>query len=533
MRSSVLFLLGILAAVGQGGLAAEMPDTSKMNILFINIEDCYAGVWGCYGNPICKTPNIDRFARTAVRFDSAYCQAVSCNPSRTSFLSGLRPMSTHVFSNGDVMNEHLPAGTVTLPEMFKTKGFTTADIGKLFHRIDYAEKQMASFDRIEFYEKPEGWKGPGPILGFTPPPQRGPAVKNLTAKEKRQRQQQNSDRYGDSGLAPEQERDYQMASTAAALLEEFSKSKKPFFLAVSQSRPHTPLIAPKKYIDMYDPAKIPTPAAAPDTFVNMPGHYVKRAHGNNPDIFMQHQPTPEQARAAIAAYYACVSFVDDNVGRILHTLDQTGLARNTVVIFLGDHGFHLGDHGFWSKYSMLEPTRKVALIVRVPVAPANGRVCREFVEFVDLVPTLGALVQPGRPGTSRGQARRCWSTPSAPGRKPSSWLAAAVIPARSSAPGGTATWSIKTARSQRSSTWRRIPGRRTTSPTIRRMPKPVGKWRACSRRGGRRPCRRGSSPSTAARTTGNLAVERLTLGLPGYVSQGRLLPPPAHRALEC
>ena len=306
-------------------------------------------------------------------------------------------MSTHVFSNGDVMNEHLPAGTVTLPEMFKTKGFTTADIGKLFHRIDYAENQMASFDRIEFYEKPQGWKGPGPILKFQPQQQRGgqgqrPALQNLTPQEKRQRQRENSDRYGDSGLAPEQERDYQMAATASALLEEFAQNKKPFFLAVSQSRPHTPLVAPKKYIDMYDPATIPAPAAAPESFVNMPGHYVKRAHGNNPDIFMQHQPTPEQGRAAIAAYYACVSFVDDNVGRILHTLDQTGLAGNTVVIFLGDHGFHLGDHGFWSKYSMLEPTRKVALIVRVPGAPANGRVCREFVEFVDLVPTLGELV---------------------------------------------------------------------------------------------------------------------------------------------
>ncbi len=402
MRSTVLFLSTILAAIGQGGLAAELPDTSKMNVLLIDIEDCNAGVWGCYGNTICKTPNIDAFARTAVRFDSAYCQAICCNPSRTSFLSGLRPMSTHVFSNGDVMNEHLPAGTVTLPEMFKTKGFTTADIGKLFHRIDYAEKQMASFDRIEFYEKPQGWHGPGPILGFTPPPREGPAAKNLTAQEKRQRQRLNSDRYGDSGLAPEQERDYQMASTASALLEEFAHSDKPFFLAVSQSRPHTPLVAPKKYIDMYDPAAIPTPAAAPETFVNMPAQYVKRAHGNNPDIFMQHQPTAEQGRAAIAAYYACVSFVDDNVGRILHTLDQTGLASNTVVIFLGDHGFHLGDHGFWSKYSMLEPTRKVALIVRVPGAPANGRVCREFVEFVDLVPTVGELVGLKLPGNLEG-----------------------------------------------------------------------------------------------------------------------------------
>jgi uncharacterized sulfatase len=117
---------------------------------------------------------------------------------------------------------------------------------------------------------------------------------------------------------------------------------------------------------------------------------------------MQQQPTPQQAREAIAAYYACLSFVDDNVGLMLDALDQAGLADNTIVVFLGDHGFHLGDHGCWSKYSMLEATRRVALIVRVPGAPANGQVCREFVEFVDLVPTLGQLVKLDLPSNLEG-----------------------------------------------------------------------------------------------------------------------------------
>ena len=258
---------------------------------------------------------------------------------------------------------------------------------------------------------------------------------------------------------------------------------------------------------MYDPAAIPTPAAPPDSFVNMPGHYVKRAHGNNPDIFMQHQPTPEQARAAIAAYYACVSFVDDNVGRILHTLDPSGLASNTVVIFLGDHGFHLGDHGFWSKYSMLEPTRKVALIVRVPGAPANGRVCREFVEFVDLVPTLGALVKLSAARESRGDELR-----SAPGRPRAPWKKAVFMVGGSMDQGQvvrTRRYSYLEYRngadSRPCSTWRRIPGRRTTSPINPRMPKRGGRWRACSRPDGRRPCPMACSPSTVARTTGSLA----------------------------
>jgi len=130
--------------------------------------------------------------------------------------------------------------------------------------------------------------------------------------------------------------------------------------------------------------------------------YMQRATGGNPDIFMAKQPTRQQAKEAIAAYYACVSFVDDNIGMILDALEKEGLAKNTIVVFLGDHGFHLGDHGCWSKYSMLEATRHVPLIVRVPGAPGNGSVCRQFVEFVDLVPTLGELVQLTLPDNLEG-----------------------------------------------------------------------------------------------------------------------------------
>lgn len=413
----------LLLALAATGLSADagtgLPDTSKMNVLFIDVEDCNADVWGCYGNRICKTPNMDRFAATAVRFDSAYCQAICCNPTRTSFLTGLRPLSTHVLGNGDVMNEHLPAGVLTLPEMLKDRGIYTAVIGKLFHQLDYAERQLATFDRIEMYARPAGWQGPPPILSFPPLPKtanRDPAPKERNSKAFREWRARNSDRYGDSGREPEQEGDYRMAQTAVALLREFAQSKRQFFLAVAQSRPHTPLVAPKKYIDMYDPARIPDPPAPVDSLRDFP--YLQRATGRNPDIFMTKPPTRQQAKEAIAAYYACVSFVDDNVGRILEALEKEGLAKNTIVVFLGDHGFHLGDHGCWSKYSMLEATRRVTLIVRVPGAPANGSVCRQFVEFVDLVPTLGELVRLKLPDNLEGisftpllvQPDRPWKT---------------------------------------------------------------------------------------------------------------------------
>jgi arylsulfatase A-like enzyme len=363
-----------------------------MNLLFIIIEDCYAGVWGSYGNPLCQTPNMDRFARTAVQFNAAYVQAVCCNPSRTSFLSGLRPLTARVWSNPQVMSEHLPAGTLTLPELLKKQGLHTAVIGKFFHTTDYAAPQMMAFDRIEHATPPPDWKGPGPRLKF-PPVKRAvkdPAPKDKKSPEFRQWQKRHSDRYGDSSLAPEEEGDYRISQTAVALLEDFAKTRQQFFLSVHQSRPHTPLLAPKKYLDQYDPATIPDPPAPPASLKDCP--YPKRMTGSNPDLFTEKQPTPQQAREAIAAYYACVSFVDDNVGRILAALDKQGLADNTIVFILGDHGFHLGDHGFWSKYSMLESTRRAPLWVRVPGAPANGKVCREFVEFVDFVPTVGALL---------------------------------------------------------------------------------------------------------------------------------------------
>lgn len=230
-------------------------------------------------------------------------------------------------------------------------------------------------------------------LGDVPP-------KDQKSKEYRQWRARHSDRYGDSGLAREQERDYRMAATAVALLKEFARTKQQFFLAVSQSRPHTPLVAPKRYIAMYDPERIPDPPAPVEQLRGFP--YMQRATGGNPDIFMKGQPTRRQAKEAIAAYYACVSFVDENVGMILDALEQEGLAANTIVIFLGDHGFHLGDHGCWSKYSMLEATRRVPLIVRVPGMPGNGKVCRQFVELVDLVPTLGQLVGLKLPGNLEG-----------------------------------------------------------------------------------------------------------------------------------
>jgi uncharacterized sulfatase len=382
-------MLFLLAA--SGVLAADqLPDTSRMNVLLLDFEDFNAASLACYGNPICKSPNLDRLAATGVLFQRAYVQAVCCNPSRSSFLSGLRPETTNVRTNQDPMPERLPPGTKTLPTYFKESGFYLANVGKLFHG-GFEGDHLRCFDRLEFAPKAKGWEGPGPIVEFPPVKKEPGAVKPPRKGEpgydkwRRAR----SDRYGDSGLTEEEEGDYRYSVTAVALLKEFAKEKRHFFLSVGSHRPHTPLIAPKKYIDMYDPARIPAPMAPPEKDRDVPD--VARKFGKSSDIFMTKPATPEQARQAVAAYYACVSMVDAGVGRILDALEEEGLADNTIVVFLGDHGFHLGEHGLWSKYTLFEQSRRAPLIVRVPGAPGNGQACKQLVEFVDILPTLGEL----------------------------------------------------------------------------------------------------------------------------------------------
>jgi arylsulfatase A-like enzyme len=151
---------------------------------------------------------------------------------------------------------------------------------------------------------------------------------------------------------------------------------------------------------MYPPSEIPMPDARPTSDPEFP--YRSRSTGSNPDIFCRQQATPEQTREAIAAYYGCVTFVDAGIGMILDQLEEQGLADKTIVVFFADHGFHLGDHGMWSKYSLLEPTKRVPLIVRVPGANGNGQACQRIVELVDLIPTLNELVVLNAPGNLEG-----------------------------------------------------------------------------------------------------------------------------------
>jgi uncharacterized sulfatase len=369
----------LLAATAMSA-APAMP----RNVLFIAVDDLNTHV-GCYGAPV-RTPNIDRLARQGVRFDRAYCQYPLCNPSRTSLLTGRRPPHTGVVENVTWFRDKLP-DVVTLPQLFRHNGYRTMASGKIFHGGLNDDK---------------AWD-----IGATPLARQTPR----TGKAKQEREK-HADRYlaldGDGRDEP----DPRNTDRAIELLQQ--KHDKPFFLAYGLARPHVPFLAPRKFFDLYDPSKIRLPAdfaADPDT--------AAPASRPNFDIFIRRPASEDEARRMIGGYYASISFMDAQLGRMLDALDKSGHRDNTTVVFFGDHGFHLGEKGMWSKMSLYEASTRVPLIVSAPGAGKPGQACGRTVELVDLYPTLadlcGLKTPPGIDGESLVPLLRdpgaSWSNP--------------------------------------------------------------------------------------------------------------------------
>lgn len=421
MRRQLLLVL--LASIGL--VCAGAPTTGKdprdMNILVIVVEDWSAFALGCYGNPVVQTPHLDRLAAGGVRFNHAYCQGTVCNPSRAALVTGLRPDSTRVYGNGDAMDRHVPARSPSLPLTLRQRdGAWLGTLGKLVHRWDEAQRFAVGFDLNEYthpYDVIDGFDGvqrpipapPGVSVwaedeALALPEPHGSRLRELQAEREAKKaagapetwelrkpfQQYYAEMIGDSGLPEESMEDGRIARRAAGLLGELKTRKQPFFLSVGLYATHTPLLAPRDYTRLYDPDAMAATAAPLSGDDGVPA--VARRLGRNYDIFNGYWPefarTPTRERAALAAYYACATYLDAQIGIVLDGLDRAGLADDTIVLFFADHGFHLGEHGMWSKFSLFEQSSRVPLIVRVPGAPANGRSCDALVELVDVLPTL-------------------------------------------------------------------------------------------------------------------------------------------------
>lgn len=356
----LLVCLGLLLWLVTGAAAQPaQPPASRPNILFIISDDLRAN----YGDAIAQTPNLKRLAQRAVTFNRAYAQYPVCNPSRVSFLTGMRPETTGILGNATYFRTKLP-DIVTLPQLFRQNGYFTASLGKVFHRGLTMEDQKAdwadekSFEHIRIYDATEiGNRGEGRRLAGD------------EAKWCRWLAAEGSD---------EDQADGQIAAEAVRLINE--KKNEPWFIGAGFHKPHDPFVAPKKYFDLYPLEKVPL-AADPQDRSEEVALAIPKAYGNFAKF------TDRERREFKRAYLAGVSFIDAQVGKLLDALDQNNLWDKTIVVFIGDHGYHLGERGWWNKDTLFELSARAPLIVAAPRMKANAT-ANGIVEFVDLYPTL-------------------------------------------------------------------------------------------------------------------------------------------------
>ncbi|HVX63325.1 MAG TPA: sulfatase [Pirellulales bacterium] len=381
MRTRLALTLATLCLFSSAATAA---DAKRPNVLFLMSDDLN-NMLGCYGDPLAKTPNIDRLAARGVRFDRAYCAFPLCGPSRNSLLTGLYPNSTGILANAQIFRQTIPSH-VSMPQAFRQAGYFAARIGKLYHyNVPNSigtnghddpgswelELNPAGVDRLE--EEPK-------IFSLTPGNFGGTLSWYASPK---------GDRHHTDGL---------MSDDAAWVLERCARQKdRPFFLAVGFFRPHTPYVSPQNYFDLYQEQEMPVVQGVKEDQADIPpaglASYKKE----------QDKLTDDLRRQCRQAYYASISFMDAQVGRVVDALDRLGLADNTIIVFTSDHGYHMGEHGLWQKQSLFEESARVPLLIVAPGAKA-GAVAKSPVELIDVFPTLAELCDVEPSGNIQGQS---------------------------------------------------------------------------------------------------------------------------------
>jgi len=385
-RFRLTVLIGTFCCLLMNGVFLRADE--RWNVLFIAVDDMRVEL-GCYGDPHILSPHIDRLAKQGTLFERAYCQQAVCNPSRASLLTGLRLDTLNLWDLPTHFRQKRPQA-VTLPQLFKNNGYFTQNIGKIFH----------NWRQDDYKGDPASWSVPAVLHynthGADKALVKGPLPPNLSDVPKCVIRDVPDNAYFDG----------RVAERAVAALGKLKDKKEPFFLAVGFWKPHAHFNAPKKYWDFYNrqnialPENADPPAGVPEIALH-DGREICRDFKMRPNG----RPTEDDARAIRHGYYAAISYVDAQIGKVLSELDRLGLRENTIIVLWSDHGYHLGEHGLWAKTSNFELDARVPLIISTPEHRREQRT-KALVELLDLYPTLADLCGLRAPNELEGKSLR-------------------------------------------------------------------------------------------------------------------------------
>ena len=381
MMKSARFLS--LLALACLGVVARAADPQRPNVLLICVDDLKPAL-GAYGDRLAKSPNVDRLARSGMVFERAYTNQAVCSPSRNALMTGLRPTTVGIYDLPTNFRAATP-NAITVAQHFKNNGWHTEALGKIFHTGHGNHEDPASWSVPHWRPKGGAYVEPananvrdetGERSKKAPAEAKGATVENVDVPD---------NAYPDGKIADE----------AVARLEAAKqRAGQPFFLAVGFLKPHLPFCAPKKYWDLYDRAQFPleqvtTPPAGAPAYAPTNSGELRNYAG----VPASGPLSAEQQRELIHGYYAAVSYMDAQLGRVLDALDRLQLASNTIVVFWGDHGWHLGDHGQWCKHTNYEQATRIPLVIRAPGVARGATRTESLVESVDIYPTLAELAR--------------------------------------------------------------------------------------------------------------------------------------------
>jgi iduronate 2-sulfatase len=386
---SPLITLGLLLLACGHALS---QNAEKPNVLLILVDDLKPAL-GCYGDPVAVTPRIDALAERGIRFELAYCNQAVCAPSRFTLMLGSHSTSTGLYGLGSQLRKTLPEA-VTMPQYFaKHGGYRTESLGKVFHMGHGNQGDPQSFSVPHFHDKVVEYLDPASTDG-------GKLTREEAYFTNQAHGQVNSLPRGAAFESLDvADTEYADGRVAAETIKRLQAAKKrrgedgtPFFIASGFARPHLPFCAPKKYWDLYDPATLPMPE-----FEELPVGAPAVAGKRRGEI-TNYEPVPlrdsiddELKRKLIHGYYASTSFVDAQIGKVIAELDRLELSDNTIVVLWGDHGFHLGDLGIWTKHTNYEQANRIPLLISAPGVTRAKTSTEQLAESVDVFPTLAEL----------------------------------------------------------------------------------------------------------------------------------------------